>query len=374
MKILKMKLYTLSISLFTLFIFTGCIDQYTQPAPEPKTEIVLLSQKVRELNTEDKRLIYRSIQNEINIHNEKGDEAYESGYNYDAVVAYELVNFYEGYNTIPLSKIKEIKKEAKTKSIYHYKQALYYEKKDIKKAVVELNKVMINNPKYKKAKEKLHNLRSNRNIKIFINSLENSLQMKLLNNSGTIRDLQGINLGLHKLLKYDYNNSTAIKAKATLKEYHTVLIENAIKSFKIGDFARSKRRFNAILTIYKKDQTSINYLQTIKAINSKKTYIKLAKDYLKNREFINSMKYAQKVLKIEPKNKKARSILSKAKKESKKEVAHLLYIGKRHYNNRNLDRAQQSFNAVLEIDPYNNTSLIYSKKIERQLRTIKSLQ
>lgn len=369
-----MKLYTLSGSLLTLFLLTGCIDEYTQPTPEPKTEIVLLSQKVQELNTEDKRLIYRSIQNEINIHNEKGDEAYESGYNYDAIVAYELVNFYEGYNTIPLRKIKEIKKTAKTKSVFHYKQALHYEKKDIKKAIVELNIVMINNPKYKKTEEKLNKLRSNRSIKIFINSMENSLQMKLLNNRGTIRDLQGINAGLHKLLKYDYNNSTAIKAKSTLKEYHEVLVENAIKSFKVGDFARSKRRFNAILTIYKKDQTAIDYLQTIKAINSKKSYIKLAKDYLKNKEFINSMKYAQKVLKIEPKNKEAKKILSSAKKESKKEVAHLLYIGKRHYTNRNLDKAQQSFNAVLEIDPYNNTSLIYSKKIERQLRTIKSLQ
>ncbi len=369
-----MNIYTATSSLLILFLLTGCIDEYTQPKPEPKTEIVMLSQKVQELDAEDKKLIYRSIQNEINIHNEKGDEAYESGYNYDAIVAYELVNFYEGYNTIPLSKIKEIKKSAKTKSIYHYKQAQIYEKKDKKRAVVEFNKVMINNPKYKDTKDRLYSLKSNRDMKIYINSMENTLQMKLLNNRGTVKDLQGINYSSNNLLKYDYNNSTAFKAKATLKEYHDVLIQSAIKSYKKRDLAKSKRKFTSILSIYKNDQTSIDYLEKIKIRNSKSTYMRLAKEGLKNREFINSMKYAQKVLNIDPKNKEAKNILNNAKKESKKEVAHLLYVGKRHYNNKNLDKAQQSFNAVLEIDPYNNTSLIYSKKIERQLKTIKSLQ
>ncbi len=370
-----MNRYTLGGSLLTLFLFSGCIE-YTQnqPQPEAKAEIVLLSQKVQELNAHDKQLIYRSIQDEINLHNEKGDYAYETGYNHDAIVAYELVNFYEGYNTIPLSKIKKIKKVAKTKSAFHYKQALIYEKKDKKRAVVEFNKVMINDPKYKDADERLHELKSSRSMKIFINSMENSLQMKLLNNRGTIKDLQKINSNLYKLQKYDYNNSTAIKAKATLNEYHEVLLKSAIDSYKKDQLSKAKSRFNAILSIYKKDQTSLKYLQKIKIQNAKASNMKLAKKALQNKKFINSMKYAQRVLNAEPTNQEAKNILIKAKKESKKEVAHLLYIGKRHYNNKNLDKAQESFNAVLEIDPFNNTSLIYSKKIERQLKTIKSLQ
>ena len=369
-----MKFLTLASSLFTLLFLSGCIDEFTQPKPEAKTEIVLLSQKVQELKAEDKQLIYRSIQNEINIHNEKGDEAYEAGYNYDAIVAYELVNFYEGYNTIPLSKIRKIKKTAKTKSIYHYKQALLYEKKDIKRAVAEFNKVMINNPKYKDSSDRLAKLKNNRDIKIFINSMENSLQMRLLNNRGTIKDLKNINYSLHALLKYDYDNRTAFKAKETLAEYHQVLIENALASYNKNDLYKAKTRFNSILSIYKKDQTSIDYLQKIKIKNNKKLNLKLAQEALNNKEYINSIKYAKRVLKADPKSLKAKKMIKIAKKESKKEVAHLLYVGKRHYNNKNLDKAQQSFNAVLEIDPYNNTSLIYSKKIERQLKTIKSLQ
>ena len=369
-----MNKYILNGALLSLLLLSGCIEYSQNKPPEPKTEIVLLSQKVQELDAHDKQLIYRAIQDEINLYSEKGDESYEAGYNSDAVVAYELVNFYEGYNTIPLSKINTIKNTAKKKSAYHYEQALLYEKKEKKRAVVEFNKVMINDPKYKDTKERLSELKSNRSIKIFINSMENSLQMKLVNNRGVIKELQEINHDLHKLLKYDYNNSTAFEAKTTLKEHHDVLLQNAIKLYEKGDLAKSKSRFNAILSIYKKDQTSLNYLKKIKIQNAKKMNIQLANKALKNREFINSMKYAQRVLNAEPKNKKAKSILIKAKKESKKEVSHLLYVGKRHYNNKNLDKAQESFNAVLEIDPYNNTSLIYSKKIERQLKTIKSLQ
>ena len=370
-----MNRYILSSSLLSILLLSGCVE-YTQNEPQPKakTEIVLLSQKVQELNAHDKQLIYRSIQDEINLHNEKGDEAYETGYNHDAIVAYELVNFYEGYNTIPLKKIKEIKKAAKEQSIYHYKQALLYEQKNKKRAVVEFNKVMINDPKYKDADERLRKLKSARSMKIFINSIENSLQMKLLNNRGTVKDLQNINTNLHKLRKYDYGNSTAKKAKATLNEYHDVLLQNAIDSYKNGKLVKAKSRFNSILSIYKKDQTSLNYLEKIKIKNAKALNMRLAKRALRNREFINSMKYARRVLNAEPKNREAKNILIKAKKESKKEVAHLLYVGKRHYNNKNLDKAQESFNAVLEIDPFNNTSLIYSKKIERQLQTIKSLQ
>ena len=160
---LKMNIQILTASLFTLLLFSGCIEQSINQ-PEPKTEIVLLSQKVQELNAHDKQLIYRSIQDEINLFNEIGDEAYETGYNFDAITSYELVNFYEGYNTIPLSKINNIKKSAKTKSIYHYKQALLYIEKDKKRALAEFNQVMMNDPAYKDTKKRLNELKSNRDI------------------------------------------------------------------------------------------------------------------------------------------------------------------------------------------------------------------
>lgn len=373
MEMFNMNRYILTSSLAALLLLSGCVE-YNTNQPEPKTEIVLLSQKVQELDAKDKQLIYRSIQDEINLYSEKGDDAYEAGYNSDAIIAYELVNFYEGYNTISLKKIKEIKKSAKSKSIYHYKQALRYSKKDKKRALSEFNVVMMNNPQYKDTKKRLSEIKENRDIKIFINSMENSLQMRMLNNRGTIKDLKNINYSLHGLLKYDYKNETALKARATLKEYHQVLVENAIETYKKGELYKAKTKFNSILSIYKKDQISIQYLEKIKIKNSRKLNMRLAQEALNNKEYIKSISYSKKVLKAEPSNKKAKKMITIAKKESKKEVANLIYIGKRHYNSKNLDKAKQSFNAVLKIDPYNNTSLIYSKRIERQLRTINSLQ
>lgn len=362
-------------SLLTLLLFSGCITQETnQPAPEPKTEIVLLSQKVHELNAHDKQLIYRSIQDEINLFSEIGDESYEAGYNFDAITSYELVNFYEGYNTVPLSKINKIKKSAKAKSIYHYKQALLYTQKDKKRALAELNQVMMNDPKYKDAQSRFDILKSTRDIKIFLNSTENSLQMKMLNNSGDIKDLKSINNSLVKLSKYDYKNETAIKAKSTLKEYHKTLLKNAIVSYDKGKLSTAKSEFNSILSIYKKDQTSLNYLQKIRVKNSKDFNLKQAKSALKKKEYISSIAYAKKVLKIDSKNRSAKKVIATAKKESKKEVANLIYIGKQQYNKKKLDKAKESFKAVLHLDPFNNTALIYSKKIERQLSTIKSLR
>ncbi len=368
-----MILKTIFISLSGLLLLSGCIETSTNQ-PEPIKEIVLLSQKVQKLNAQDKQLIYRSIQDEINLYNEKGDEAYEAGHNHDAITSYELVNFYEGYNTVPLSKINKIKKKAAVKSAYHYKQALIYNKKEKKKALIEFNRVMMNKPDYKETNKYLSELKSNRDIKIFLNSMENTLQMKLLNNNGTIKDLQSINNSIQILAKYDYKNETVLKAKETLKESHKVLLEKAIDTYKQGNLKKAKTRFNSILSIYKKDQTSMDYLNKIETKNKKIFNMKLAQKAIKNKEYINSINYAKKVLKIDPNNKEAKKIIVVAKKESKKEVANLIYIGKRQYNKKKLDKAKESFNAVLKLDPFNNTALIYSKKIERQLRTIKSLQ
>jgi len=364
---------TFFITLSSLVLFSGCV-QYETNQPEPTTEIVLLSQKVQKLNTHDKKLIYRSIQDEINLYNEKGDEAYEAGYNYDAITSYELVNFYEGYNTIPLSKIDEIKKVAKVQSTYHYKKALLYSTKEKKKTLIELNKVMMNNPKYKDSKERLAELKSNRDIKIFLNSLENSLQMQLLNNSGKIKELKSINTSLAHLLKYDYQNETALKSKETLKEHHNILLKEAIALYDKGSLYRAKVKFNDILSIYKKDQTTLLYLEKIRTRNNRAKNIKLAQEYSNKKEYIKAIDFAKKALRQDPNNTKAQKIIVTAKKESKKEVANLIYIGKQQYNGKKLDRAKESFKAVLKLDPFNNTALIYSKKIERQLETIKSLQ
>ncbi len=361
------------VTFVTLIFYNGCA-QHSVQKPKEKTELTLLNQKVKGLNREDKKLIYRSIQDEINIYSEKANEAYEAGYNRDAITAYELVNFYDGYATIPLKKIEQIKKTAKSKSKYHYKQALKYSQNNKKRAVLELNIVMKNNPDYKDSEKRLNLLKENREVKIVINTLKSSLKTKLLNNRGNITDLKAISLNLNELFKYDYKNETAIKAKKIVKKYHKVLVQNALEIYKKGDINSAQKRFNLILSIYKKDSTAKTYLKKIEIKKSKQLNLKLAQTSLAKKEYMASIKYAKKVLHIDSKNKKAKKIIAIANKESTKKVANLVDQGKQYYNDKNLDKAKQSFHLALSIDPHNNTSLIYAKRIDRQLKTIKSLQ
>lgn len=359
----------------TAIFYNGCTES-SQPKPKPKekTEIVLLSEQVNELGVKDKQLIYRSIQDDINRYNKEGDEAYENGYNYEAIKAYELVNFYEGYDFIPEKKLNSIKKIAKKKSKSHYKKAVKYSTTDKKRAVVEFNAVMKNNPEYKDTQKQLAILNSNRDIIIYQNSLESSLQTRVINCSGSIDELKDINSNLDELLKYDHKNSVALKARNMLKEYNVVLVEGAVKLYDSGNNNKAKQRFEQILVIYKNDVTSLKYLKKIKVEKSIQKNLKIAKNYLSKKEYTYSIKYAKKVLVIDSKNKKAIKIIDKAKKEARKKVVILVNQGKKQYNNKELDSSKKSFKKALKIDPYCNTALIYSKKIDRQLQTIKSLQ
>ena len=86
------------------------------------------------------------------------------------------------------------------------------------------------------------------------------------------------------------------------------------------------------------------------------------------------MELSKKVLEIEPNNKKATTIKLKANDGCNQEISKLIKNGIKSYELKNLDKAQENFQEVLILEPTNNTALIYTKKIQRQLQTIKSLK
>jgi len=331
-----MNIFTALISIVTVIFYSGC-SHYSTVEPDKKREVSILNQKVKELDANDKKLIYRSIQNDIDRYNKEGNEAYSRGNNHEALIAYKLVNFYEGYDSVAQEKIEKIEKNINYKSRVHYKRALKYYTPNKKKALYELNIVMLNNPKYKKASELFVDLHDNRDIKIFVSSIESSLRTQILNSDGKIKSLNSIELTLKELLEYDYKNRLATKTEEVLKEHHDILAAN--KLFK-----------------YKQHNTMI------------------AKKALMEKEYIKSIEYAQKVLDMDAKYVQALTILKLAKQGSKTELDNLIESGICHYNDRRLDEAMNNFESALKIDPYSNTSLIYSKKIQRQLKTIRSLQ
>ncbi|MBA1433532.1 MAG: hypothetical protein FAF04_08080 [Epsilonproteobacteria bacterium] len=169
-----MRFIIINILLLLLIFLNGCVNlQKYQENPTEKKEIriIKLNKEVKKLDSHDKRLIYKSIKNEICHYHEKGDEDYKNGYYHDAAKSYELVNFYEGYHAIAQKKIDNIKTLAKQRAYLHYKRAKNYLKNDKKRALMEL----MNKPDYKDTRALYETLRNDRAIRIYINALENRL-------------------------------------------------------------------------------------------------------------------------------------------------------------------------------------------------------
>ena len=369
--------YTFFSLILIVTLFSGCINlkqERATPSQKKQIHITKLNKEVKKLDSHDKRLIYKSIKNEIHLYHQKGDEDYKNGYYHDAAKAYELVNFYEGYNAIAPQKINNIKAEAKRKAYLHYRTAQKYLKTDKKRALIELNSVMMNNPDYKDTKELYNELRDDRGMRIYINALENSLETKLINNRGSYKELKSIQYSLKTLAQYDYKNPTLQKARELLRTQKHVLLKNAIAIYKKGELKKSKQKFLHILSLYPDDATAQKYMKLIAFKQSKKHNLAMANQALQQKSYLESIAYAKKVLQLESQNKEAKKIIVTANKRAKAAVRRFVREGKRYYNNKNLDQAKQCFEKALQIDKTNNTSLIYHKKIQRQLQTIKSLQ
>ncbi len=359
-----------------MLTLTGCINlEKEQPSPQTKkVYIIKLNKEVQELNAEDKQHIYKSIKKGIAHLNKKGNNIYRYGYYYDAIKAYELVNSYAGYYAIPLSKINNMKTIAKVKSKEHYINARRYIAQDKKKALQELNTVMMNNPHYKDTKKLYTALKNESKIRIFINSLENKLERQLVNNTSSFTNLKSIQKSLDMLAKYDYKNKSVQRARKLLEKERSILVQAALKTYNQGKLHNAKQKFLQILSLYPNDAKAKAYLKKIAFKQSKKENLFQAHKYLQQNEYLTAINYAKKVLQLEPHNVEAKNIIKSAKKKAKEAVAKYVYEGKVCYNNKNLDKAKHCFEKALKIDKTNNTSLIYHKKIQRQLQTIKSLQ
>jgi hypothetical protein len=361
-----------------MLTLSGCINltqEKVTPSQKKKIHITKLNKEVKKLDSHDKRLIYKSIKNEIKLHKMKGDEDYKNGYYYDAIKAYELVNFYESYNAVSPRKIKAMKLIAKKRAYQHYKKAKYYiRRSDKKRALTELNSVMMNNPEYKNSKLLYNNIKNIRDIKIYLNKLQTTLETKLVNSKQTYKELKSIQNSLNKLAKYDYKNSSLQKARDLLRDEKKSLLNHAITLYKAKKFKRSKETFNELLALYPHDPTSKKYIAKIKFKQSKNHNLHLAKESLSQDHYLEAITYAKQVLELETTNKEAKQLIQKAKQKADEAVMQYVKNGKKAYNNKQLDLAKKYFEAALAIDKTNNTSLIYHKKIQQQLQTIESLQ
>jgi len=304
---------------FIIIFFSACSTQY------------------KELKAHEKQKIYASVKQEITIQKDKGDLACLNGFYLEALKHYKMVNYYEGYQRISKEKMDTIRAKAKNAAKYHYNLAnKYLKQKNYKKALQELNSVLRSDNNYKQSTEQIQKLKKQRDIKIFLTSLQNKLQSALFNDKGDFESIKKIYWAQYKLAQYDVKNPLVSEAQQKIQ--------------------RSK------------------YVKKLISELKENKILQKAQEYFKNKQYRKSIKLANSLLRENSQNKQAKAILEKAITASKKKVNKDLEVAKMLYEKKQLNEALKVFKDVLKTNPENNTSLIYIKKIQMQLKTIKSLE
>jgi hypothetical protein len=359
----------------SLLFFSACSTiQRIIPAQKEEPPIERLKEEVNQLDSHNKRLIYQSIKNDIQQQLLIGDKAYKNAHYHDALQAYELVNYYEGSSTISKQKLHNIKIKIDKNSATHYKKAQQYLSKDKHKALYELNIVMMNNPNYKDTTTLYNSIYNEQEVKLFINTLTDKLEEKLLHYNGSYKELYAIKETMQNLQSYQYKNKTLQKAQELLEKEKNALAIKAEDLYKAKKLMHSKEVLVKIRSLDPQDKNIQKRINYIVFKQSKAKYLRLAQKMLQENNYSKSSYYAEKTLQLDKNNKEAKKILKEIEKQKSIALKQYLAKGIHFYNNKNLDKAKKYYLEALKIDKNNATALIYIKKIQRQLQTIQSLQ
>ncbi len=326
------------------------------------------------LDRDEKKQLYLSVQNEIEHLVQKGDILYAKKHYADAAEAYEKANFYKGSPVVSTSKIEDLKKRAKANGAYYYARGVKYLKKDKIKALYEFNRMMYNDKDYKNGKELFEELKNDTYIKGFLKTLRDPLEKALNENKTHEVSIKKIDALLQKLTQYDEYDEIALKAQEYIDSKHDDLVNSAVNLFKQGKITEAKNSFDFIESIYVKDKTAEKYLKEIATINTSAKMLSDAQKAFDAGEYDAAMQSVEKVLKISPNDKNALLLAEKIKKENEKKIPELIELGKNYYNKQDFEKALNAFQRVLTYSPEDNTSLTFVKKIKNQIKTIQNLK
>lgn len=111
-----------------------------------------------------------------------------------------------------------------------------------------------------------------------------------------------------------------------------------------------------------------SYLDKIREYKQKKLveFTNLALKYEKNKDIINAARFWGKVLKLDPKNKKAKEFFEKNGELIKKEIKRYLEDAKELLNKKKFDEAKKLYKTILLFDPNNFEAKEGLKKVEEE--------
>lgn len=337
---------------------------------------------------EQKRMLYNSVQEEIGYRTAQGEKHLAQGYYARAIEDFEAVNFYEGRAVIPLNRIKRIAEQAEEKSAFFYDRGMKIQESDKRQALIEFNRMMRCDPKYKDGKEQYERLKNEKEIGVLLLEREKQLDT-CLKNTQTIAALKSLNQAYEELAQYDDAHPSVVKAREVIDEYRKVHLESAIELYEAKKYDDAINKFEQLLQIFPKEPTAQKYLdqfaskqeeqkrirlEHLASVQEIQKKVKVARNALEQKEYCLASKYASKVLEIDPNNKEGQYILDVSTKNCAQNIPALLTKGIGYYKKQQMENALEVFQSVLEVDANNTTSIAYIKKIKRQLQTIKSLK
>ncbi|HEX5330294.1 hypothetical protein [Sulfuricurvum sp.] len=323
---------------------------------------------------EQKRTVYNSVHDEIIRRSEQGEIHYAQGYYAAAVEDFEAVNFYEGRAVIPLNRIKRIAEKAEERSAYYYERGMRFRESDKKQALIEFNRMIHCDPKYKDGKEQYEKLKKEKEIRVLLLSLEADLDTKLKKNIQNPLALKSLNLAHDVLAQYDDSNPLVLKAEEMIANQRKAQLGKAVALFENQKYDEALEKFGLLAQIYPNEPMVQRYIDQISLKQEGQKRVKSAQNALEQKDYRLAMKYATKVLEAEPNNKEGQLILDTATKKYAQSIPELISKGISYYNKQEMESALAIFQSVLDVDANNTTSIVYIKKIKQQLRTIKSLK
>lgn len=355
-----------------VFFFSGC-----STLVEPK------------YTPEEKRMIYNSVQEDIVFRSAQGEKHLAQGYYSAALEDFEAVNFYERSPVIPLARIKKIAEQTEEKSTYFYERGIKLIESDKKQALMEFNRLMRCNPKYKDGKTHYEQLKNDKEIGEFLLEKVTKLESYLQNNTHSHATLKALNQSFEELAKYDDTHPSVEKAKLFLDEYRNKSLEQAVRLYEAKKYDEAINKFEQIIQIFPKESTAQKYIdqymskqeeqkrirfEHIASVQELQKKVKLARSTFEQKEYCQASKYASKVLEDDPNNKEGQYIFDSSTKYCAHNIPALIRKGIHYYKQQRMENALEAFQSVLEVDANNTTSIAYIKKIKRQLQTIKNLK
>jgi len=293
----------------------------------------------------NEHLIYQKVLNDVLYYRSYGNETYKQGFYKQTAEAYKKVNFYDGQETYSNEYIKNLENKAKIKGEYYYNLALLAinKNKDKIDAMVFLNKMRCNNP-IKAGEKQFKILKEDEKVKSFLLEKEKYVKSAIQNYDKSVKSIGELKKALDELSKYDYFSEVAMEARNIIKNDLSYLVNDTIKIYEKAEYEKARLYFLSLHQVYMNNRTITKYLNLI----SSKKIIKRPLNVKKNEDL------PKEVNEID---------ISKDLKEA---IA--------FYDNKDLINARKKFKKILSIEPNHKVALVYIKKIDQQLKTLKKLQ